>query len=119
MSFPMAPSDRKTPPAPGQSHPFDAVVTAFASDRRTVRAGGKGFGSGSLKVDGKIFAMISSKGQFVVKLPAARVAEFVDRGIGQHFDPGRGRRMKEWLALDGQPERWLDLAKEARLFVGG
>ena len=117
MSRLMGPSDRKTSLAP--NHPFDAVVAAFGKDRRVVRATGKGFGSGSLKVDGRIFAMISSRGQFVVKLPRDRVAELVDRGIGEHFDAGRGRAMKEWLALDHQPEHWLELAREARLFVGG
>lgn len=113
----MKPSDRKVP-VPGQPHPFDAVVAAFAKDHRVAHATGKGFGSGSLKVDGKIFAMISSKGQFVVKLPQGRVAELVDDGTGQPFAASRGGAMKEWLALDGQPERWIDLAKEARLFVG-
>ncbi|HEY8094949.1 MAG TPA: hypothetical protein VIE65_02505, partial [Methylobacter sp.] len=47
---------------------FVLVAHAFALDRRVVCGGGKGFGSGALKVDGKIFAMISSKGQFVMKL---------------------------------------------------
>lgn len=113
----MGPTDRKLPSAPGDR--FDAVVEAFASDRRVVRARGKGFGSGSLKVDDKIFAMISSKGQFVVKLPAARVTELIGSGIGRYFDPGRGRKMKEWLAVDGQSELWLKLAAEARQYVGG
>jgi hypothetical protein len=93
-------------------------VATFKPDLRVVYGGGKGFGSGALKVDGQIFAMISSKGEFVVKLPAHRVGELVRDGTGQHFDPGRGTKMKEWLALNGKPEMWIALAKEARQFVG-
>jgi hypothetical protein len=62
--------------------------------------------------------MLSSKGEFVVKLPAHRVGELVRGGTGQHFDAGRGKRMKEWLALSGNPEMWIELAQEARQFVG-
>ena len=97
---------------------FANVVHAFALDRRVVLAGGKGFGAGTLKVDGKIFAMISSSGHFVAKLPADRVDEFVLNGIGQRFDAGRGRPLKEWLALDNATGQWIKIAKEARLFVG-
>jgi hypothetical protein len=93
-------------------------VATFTRDRRVVYGGGKGFGSGALKVEGKIFAMISSKREFVVKLPAYRVDELVRDGTGQHFDPGRGKKMKEWLALSGKPEMWIELATEARQFVG-
>lgn len=93
---------------------FVAIVATFTHDRRVVYAGGKGFGSGTLKVDGKIFAMISSKGQFVDKLPASRVDELVRDGTGKHFDPGHGKKMKEWLALSGKPEVWIQLATEAR-----
>jgi hypothetical protein len=97
---------------------FDEVVAAFASDREVVYGGGKGFGSGALKVRGKIFAMISSKGQFVVKLPQSRVNELVKSGVGEFFDAGRGKPMKEWLAVTGKVKLWLKLAKEARKFVG-
>jgi len=98
---------------------FAVVVAAFASDRRvSVPGPGKGFGSGSLKINGKIFAMLSSKNQLVVKLPASRVAELIDAGQGIRFDPGHGRLMKEWLAVTAAPLEWVTLAKEARDFVG-
>jgi hypothetical protein len=94
------------------------LVAAFKTDAR-VTYGGKGFGSGALKVGGKIFAMVSSKGFFVVKLPKDRVAELVRLGRGQYFDTGRGKLMKEWLATDGTPRALLALAKEAHRFVLG
>jgi hypothetical protein len=103
-------------PDPGLA--FERVAGIFAGDRRVTR-GGKGFGSTGLKVDGKLFAMVSSRGQYVVKLPGTRVSELVSSGVGVLFDPGHGRLMREWIALDGNEKRWLELAKEARSFVGG
>lgn len=95
---------------------FAAVVQEFSGERR-VAYGGKGFGSTALKFDGRIFAMLSSKGRFVVKLPRERVDELVGRGQGQYFEPGRGRLMKEWLAVSGQSISWLELAREAYRFA--
>jgi len=80
---------------------------------------GRGFGSDALKVDGRIFAMVSSRGQFVVKLPRKRVDQLVAAGEGKRFDPGHGRLMKEWLALGPASSLdWQPLAEEARRFVG-
>jgi hypothetical protein len=98
-------------------HPtFAAIVQAFSRDRR-VSYGGQGFGSRALRLDGKIFAMLSSKGQFVVKLPRDRVAELIRMGEGQYFDTGRDRVMKEWLAVLTKPASWPTLAKEAHRFA--
>lgn len=96
---------------------FVPIVKAFAKDRR-VTTGGKGFGSSGLKVDGKLFAMISSRGLFVAKLPRKRVEELVQLGAARPFDPGHGRLMKEWIELDGAEASWINLAREARAFVG-
>jgi hypothetical protein len=96
---------------------FVPIVKAFAKDRR-VTTGGKGFGSSGLKVDGKLFAMISSRGLFVAKLPRARVEQLVQLGSARPFDPGHGRLMKEWIELDGAEASWISLAREARAFVG-
>jgi hypothetical protein len=104
--------------APPVDPRFAPVVKAFAKDRR-VTIGGKGFGSSGLKVDGKLFAMISSRGLFVAKLPRARVDELVRQGAGKPFDPGHGRLMKEWIEIDGGQASWIGLAREARAFVGG
>ena len=78
----------------------------------------KKFGSSGLKINDKIFAMISSKGEFVVKLPEQRVDGLVTSGKGKRFDPGHGRLMKEWLTVETTSEKvWLQLAKEAMEFV--
>jgi hypothetical protein len=98
---------------------FASIVSAFAKDRKVTPPGsGNGFGSGALKVNGKIFAMMSSKGQFVVKLSQGRVSALIAEGIGTHFDAGRGRPMKEWLAVTADHQLWVPLAREARKLMG-
>jgi hypothetical protein len=85
----------------------------------TLGAPKRGFGSAALKTGDRIFAMLSSKGQFVVKLPASRVDALVASGDGKRFDPGHGRLMKEWLAVEPTSARsWVALAREALAFVG-
>lgn len=95
---------------------FAPIVRAFAVDD-TISLG-KMFGSVGLKTQGKVFAMLV-KGKFVAKLPKERVAELVASGGAENFDPGHGKPMKEWVALAGAENRWLDLAHEARRFVEG
>jgi hypothetical protein len=78
------------------------------------------FGSSALRVRGKIFAMVSSRGEFVVKLPAPRIDVLIGTGDGDRFDPGRGRIMREWLVVARTSKTpWLRLAKEAMAFVSG
>ena len=96
---------------------FAPVVAAVAGKRGVTRESRQGFGSGALKVNGKIFAMMTPHAEFVVKIPKARVDELVNQGIGERFEPGPGRIMKEWLALNGHPELWTELAEEAYQFV--
>jgi hypothetical protein len=111
------PAKRKTEETPEIDPRFVRVVSAFSGDRAVSRGTKKGFGSGALKVKGKIFAMMSSKGQFVVKLPKERVCDLVASGEGQYFDPGRGQLMKEWLAVGCGKANWVELAREAYHFV--
>jgi len=98
-----------------------AMIVASLRRNREVSVGSskKGFGSSALCVRGKIFAMISAKGGFVVKLPKERVDTLVAQGVGSRFEPARGRVMKEWLVVDsGSPANWASLAREALKFVG-
>lgn len=94
---------------------FEPVMASFAGDRMVAPA--RMFGSTALKVGGKVFAMLV-KGKLVVKVPAERVAALLAAGRGEHFDPGHGRLMKEWVAVGAAGRRaWIDLAREARAFV--
>ena len=100
---------------------FAAVVAALGRKPGVTHSNAKSrlFGSKALKVQDKIFAMVSSRGDFVVKLPKARVEALVSSGVGERFDANRGRPMKEWLDVRSQSaEEWLQLAREALEFVG-
>jgi hypothetical protein len=99
---------------------FELLVNRFGSNPSVSlpSSGGRGFGASALKVDSKIFAMVS-KGELVVKLPRTRVEELIASGRGTRFDPGHGRVMKEWVAIAPRHSRsWPKLAQEAFDFVG-
>jgi hypothetical protein len=132
---PAAPARRaraaRTTSAPPRAKPGTRASSTAASDAKfmklvavlssepNVTFGGKGFGASGLKFDGKIFAMLAKGGRFVAKLPSARVDELVAAGKGQHFDPGHGRPMKEWLVAAPDNPRWLELAREAHRYARG
>ena len=102
---------------------FAAIVMALGERPRVGKPEAPGdsarrFGSTALRVDGRIFAMLS-RGRLVLKLPPRRVAALIASGDGEAYDAGKGRPMKEWVAL--APDRqdgWLELATEALTFVG-
>jgi hypothetical protein len=97
---------------------FASVVNTFVEDEQVTREEGKGFGSGALKVNGKIFAMMTSQHKFVVKLPKDRIDELVRANLGENFAPRLGRLMKEWLAIFPTNDHlWIELAKEAHHYV--
>jgi len=102
----------------GADQRFAALVEALdGQDGVAVGSGSRGFGTGALQVDGRIFAMVSGD-RLVLKLPAARVAALVGNGDGSQFDAGKGRPMKEWVALaDHDGVAWHELAREALAFV--
>jgi hypothetical protein len=78
---------------------------------------GSGFGRGSLKYQGKIFAMLV-RGHLVVKLPETRVAELITAGEGAAFDANKGAPMREWLSVGPRSRLdWLSLATEALDFA--
>ena len=98
---------------------FDRLVNHFADEPGVMGPtsdGGHRFGSTALKVNGSIFAMLTG-GQLVVKLPARRVTELIDAGIGQSFSVGKAAPMKEWLAVvTNDAAVWRELAAEALEF---
>ncbi len=94
---------------------FSQIKEALAGRDGVTVGAGRGFGSGALKVDGRIFAMLS-RDQLVLRLPASRVAELIATGSGGPFDAGKGRPMKEWVTLRGTAPAF-SLAEEALSFV--
>ena len=105
-------------PAQSTEHRYATLVQQFLG-RANVTQEGKGFGSSALKVNGRIFAMLTARSDFVVKLPRQRVEQLIESGDGVAFDAGKGRPMKEWLVL--QPTSsldWSSLTEEALAFVG-
>jgi hypothetical protein len=103
---------------------FAAILEEFRGRAGiTLPSGGPGqkmsFGSSGLRFKGKVFAMLSSDREFVVKLPRERVDALVRQGDGKRFDPRRnGHVMKEWIVMKlGSKANWLELATEAKEFV--
>ena len=97
---------------------FATIVEELLGNPEVTPPSGTGFGSSGLRMRGKIFAMLSSRGEFVVKLPKARVDALIASEDGERFDPGHGRLMKEWLVVAPTAEaEWLPLAREAMEFV--
>ena len=76
-----------------------ASLAEIFLDQKDVTQEGKGFGSTALKVNGKIFAMLTRE-HFVVKLPRQREDALVASGEGERFDRDHGRVMTEWLSLE-------------------
>jgi len=87
-----------------------------ADDPRIVQ--GSIMNSPCLRVGKEFLALVDYKGSgLVVKLPKARVAELIDKGIGQPFAPAK-RVFKEWVSVP-KPDRrrWRSLLLEGVAFV--
>jgi hypothetical protein len=92
---------------------LDLVDDLMGIDGVTPPPGGSGFGRGSLKYRGKIFAMLV-RGSLVVKLPADRVTALIAAREGVAFDANKGIPMREWFSLAPcSGLDWLSLATEA------
>jgi hypothetical protein len=100
-------------------HRYAQLVATLRSRRDvTVTAVRKrGLGSTALCVGGRIFAVLSSSEQLVVKLAKERVDVLVAAGRGARFEPFHGRPMQEWFVAGvGEERDWLALAEEALAF---
>jgi hypothetical protein len=102
----------------GAATAFASLAAAFTGRPGvTIPGEGRGFGSSGLRVNGSIFAMLSEE-RLVLKLPAARVAALIEAGEGVPFDAGKGKPLREWVALSDVGQRsWPGLAEEAYAFV--
>lgn len=90
---------------------FKDVVEAFSGEPgvSTTRM----FGSDGLKVGSKTFAMLV-KGRLVVKLTEERARQMCEAGIAIAFDPGHGRKMKQWVSVPADAGvDWIELSREA------
>jgi hypothetical protein len=102
---------------------YQEVIDAFEGDRSVTQSSREtgsrsGFGATALRTGGKIFAMLTPRGTFVVKLPRSRVDDLVAAGRGARFEAGRARPMKEWFEVSSRTRLdWVELAREAREFV--
>ena len=95
---------------------FDEVAGRLLREDETIEKT-RMMASDGLKTGGKFFAMVS-RGELVVKLPRERVEELVEAAAGHRFDPGHGRLMKEWVALQpADAEECAAYVTEARRFV--
>jgi len=97
-----------------------AALEAIADRLRTEPGVNEGTGFGSspgLRVDGKIFAMLTRDG-LVVKLAARRCAELVAAQVGKPFDRGQGHQLTEWVVIhDASQPDWPALTLEALTYV--
>ena len=112
----MVPRQRATP-----EERYATLVERFAGEADVTHDAGasRSFGAGALKTKGKIFAMLV-QGALVLKLPKTRVDALVEAKMGARFDANKGTPMKEWVVLgDSHSDaQWLELAREAKAFVG-
>lgn len=87
-------------------------------DTRVVE--GTMMGGRCLRVGKEFLALVGFKDAgLVVKLPAARVAELIEEGVGASFAPA-GKVFKEWVSI-AEPDRelWSYLLRQGVDFVGG
>ena len=94
---------------------FDPIATAYlAWDGVDI---GPMFGSEGLRVRGKVFAFVGSRGRLVVKVPEDRADEIVAAGLADRMEM-RGRAMREWLVVEpAEAEHWQALTAEAFAYV--
>ena len=75
-------------------------------------------GGGCARVSGEFLAMPNFRGPgLVVKLPAERVNELIEVGVGAPFAPA-GKVFREWVLVESLDEaRWRELLLEGIAFV--
>lgn len=99
---------------------MEPVFTAVALRVRGMHPGdeeGRMLRSPGLKTEGRFYAFATAT-DLVVKLPAARVTELIDSGLGLPCSPRPGRPMREWVRLPAPDEdSCLAYVLEARAFV--
>jgi hypothetical protein len=98
---------------------FARLAKEMASGDGALSAHRKGFGTRSMFVGRKMFAVLDRTGELVVKLPPARAQELITAKIGRGWSPGAGSPLKEYIAISfAHQKEWPKLAREARAYLG-
>ena len=71
-----------------------------------------------LRSQGEFFATADHRsGNLIVKLPAQRVQQLINKGSGVAFAPA-GKTFREWIQIEQRnPQIWKTLMNEAKDFV--
>lgn len=97
---------------------YAEVRMHFSRDKDVVVNSGRG-AQGIKKYNDKMFIMFY-KGDLVVKLASDRVKELINQNIGEPFDPGTGKPMKDRLLLRvSKKDHWIKISEESKKFVMG
>ncbi|MCI4317335.1 MAG: MmcQ/YjbR family DNA-binding protein [Thermoplasmata archaeon] len=96
------------------------LAEEMAAGDGEISAHRKGFGTRSMFVGRKMFAVLDRTGEIVLKLPPERVKELIDSNTGRGWSPGSGSPLKEYLAIPfARQKEWPKFAREARAYMGG
>ena len=89
----------------------------FSRDKDVVVNSGRG--AQGIKYNDKMFIMFY-KGDLVVKLAPDRIKELINENIGEPFDPGTGKPMKDRMLLRvSKKDHWIKISEESKKFVMG
>lgn len=97
--------------------PYAELKLYFSKDKDVVVNSGKG--AQGIKYNGKMFIMFY-KGDLVVKLAPTRIKELISKNIGEPFDPGTGKPMKNRILIKfSKKDHWIKISEESKKFVMG
>ena len=97
--------------------PYAELKIYFSSDKDVVVNAGRG--AQGIKYRNKMFIMFY-KGDLVVKLAPDRIIELINENIGEPFDPGTGKPMKDRLLVRfSKKDRWINISEESKKYVMG
>ena len=98
-----------------EEDPYVELRVHFSSDKDVVVKSGRG--AQGIKYNDKMFVMFY-KGDLVVKLSPNRIKELINDNIGEPFDPGTGRSMKDRILLKvSKKDLWIKISEESKKYV--
>jgi hypothetical protein len=98
---------------------FAELAEEMARGDSVISAHRKGFGTRSIFVGRKMFAVFDKTGELVVKLPPGRAKALIGATVGRGWHPGGGAPLSDYVAISFKHEgQWTDLAREARAYMG-